>query len=260
MSRTLHDDKSRRGFTIVELLVVVAIITVLAGVLVPAFARARATARRAVCLSNIKGIMSAIHAYATEHNDSIPYGPTAPPPSPSNLYPVTGLVTSQLSLRDGRPVGLGLLLSDYLVNQPEVLFCPGTDQRHLAQVELAKVGTRQAISGYFYRHGSNTLATIREPRGTWDTHTSLDRLGRNSAGARISALVVDQNFLTGVSLAAFGIRNRTNHNQKWVNAGFADGHAETHANPDGRFTVDVGSFPFIGPNMILKVFEELDAE
>lgn len=248
----------RRGFTLVELLVVIAIVSVLAGVLVPAFGRARATARRAVCLSNIKGIMSAIHAYAGDNDDAIPYGPNAPPPSPSNLYPVTGLVTSQLSLADGRPMGLGLLLSGYLGNQPSILFCPGADQAHDAEIELAKVGSRQAISGFFYRHGSNTLATIRAPRGSWSDHIVLSRLGRNSKGEPIRALVVDQNFLTGVPLAAFGIINRTNHNREWVNAGYADGHAGATVNFDGEFTVDVGSFPFNGPNLILGVFEKLD--
>lgn len=250
----------RRGFTVIEVLAVIAILGVLAGVLVPAIGRVRNTAQRALCLSNIKSIVTAIQAYATEHNDTIPYGPTAPPPSPSNLYPVTGLVTSQLSLSDGRPVALGLLLADHLGNQPSILFCPGADQPIDAQASLAKVGTRQAISGYYYRHGSNTLATAREPRSSWADRITLGNLGRNNRGQPIRALVVDQNFLTGVPLAAFGIVNRTNHRQEWVNGGFADGHAAARNNKDREYTVDVGNFPFSGPDMILDVFEKLDSK
>ena len=260
MAGSAHKNDRRRGFTVLELLVVFTITSLLAGMLVSGLGQARTTARRAMCLSNVKGIMNAIHAYAVDQNDVIPYGPTAPPPSPSNLYPVTGLVTSQLSLSDGRPVGLGLLLSDYLDHQSDVLFCPGADQPQDAEVELAKVGTRQAISGYFYRHGSNTLAGVREPRGTWVTHITLSRLGRNRDDAPIRALVVDQNFLTGVPLAAFGIVDRTNHKQKWVNVGFADGHADSRVNSHGEFTVNVGLFPFSGPELILEVFEKLDRE
>lgn len=260
MPSSAGENERRSAFTVLELLVVFTITSLLAGMVVSGMGRARSTARRTMCLSNVKGIMSAIHAYATDQNDIIPYGPTAPPPSPSNLYPVTGLVTSQLSLSDGRPVGLGLLLSDYLGHQSDVLFCPGADQPQDAEAELAKVGTRQAISGFFYRHGSNTLASVREPRGTWVHHITLSRLGRNRADVPIRALVVDQNFVTGVPLAAFGIIDRTNHKQTWVNAGYADGHAETRANPQGQFTVNVGRFPFGGPDMILDVFEKLDRD
>lgn len=254
-----RSSKNRRGgFTLLELLVVVAITGTLIAVAASGLSRARTVAKRAMCLTNVKNIMTAVHAYSVENDDAIPYGPTAPPPSPSNLYPVTGLVTSQLSLRNGRPMGLGLLLSDYLGHQAEVLFCPGADQPVDSEAELAKVGKGRALSEYFYRHGSNTLATVRQPRGTWITHIKLSRLGVNRLGMPMRALVVDQNFLTGVPLAAFGIVNRTNHKQKTVNAGFADGHAETRANPKGRYTVDVGRFPFGGPDRILSVFERLD--
>lgn len=259
MPSSTGTEPRRHGFTLIELLTSVAIIGLLAGILLPAMARARDQAHRTMCLSNLKNILNAIHAYAGENDERIPYGPTAPPPSPSNLYPVTGLVTSQLSLADGRPVALGLLLDNHLGNQPSVLFCPGTDQQHDALTELKKVGTRQAISGYFYRHGSNTLSTLRQPRGVWASHITLSRLGRNRKRQPIRALVVDQNFLTGVPLAMFGIVNRTNHEQRWVHAGYADGHAESRANTDGYYTVDVGSFPFDGPNMMLELFERLDA-
>jgi prepilin-type N-terminal cleavage/methylation domain-containing protein/prepilin-type processing-associated H-X9-DG protein len=250
--------RSFRAFTLVELLVVIAIIGLLIALVVPSMARVRRAGKRTVCLTNVKGVMTAIQAYAVEHNNSIPYGPTAPPPSPSNLYPVTGMVTSQLSLSGGNPVGLGLLIQDHLGRNPEILFCPGADNPIDSKRELANVGKKRAINSYFYRHGSNTLTTLTTPRDTWDDRTRLENLGVNSQGQRIRALVVDQNFLTDVPLAAFGIIDRTNHKARRVNAGFADGHAETRDNIDGEYTVDVGRFPFDGPKKIIKVFENLD--
>ena len=46
--------KTKRGFTLIELLVVVAIIAVLIAILLPSLSRAKESAKRAVCLTNLK--------------------------------------------------------------------------------------------------------------------------------------------------------------------------------------------------------------
>jgi len=58
-----------RGFTLIELLVVIAIIGILAAMVFPVFARARESARKAVCLSNVKNIGLAIQMYLADNND-----------------------------------------------------------------------------------------------------------------------------------------------------------------------------------------------
>ncbi len=62
----------RRGFTLIELLVVIAIIGILAAMVFPVFARARESARKAVCLSNVKNIALAFQMYLADNNDTLP--------------------------------------------------------------------------------------------------------------------------------------------------------------------------------------------
>jgi len=62
----------RSGFTLIELLVVIAIIGILAAMVFPVFARARESARKAVCLSNVKNLALAIQMYLGDNNDTLP--------------------------------------------------------------------------------------------------------------------------------------------------------------------------------------------
>ena len=55
------------GFTLVEILVVLAIVAVLAGLLFPAFSRARSAARTATCASNLKQIGLAFRLYVEDY-------------------------------------------------------------------------------------------------------------------------------------------------------------------------------------------------
>ncbi|MGB1124850.1 MAG: type II secretion system protein [Phycisphaeraceae bacterium] len=57
----------RRAFTLIELLVVISIITLLIAILLPALARARSAATQTLCLSNIRGLATASHAYAADN-------------------------------------------------------------------------------------------------------------------------------------------------------------------------------------------------
>jgi prepilin-type N-terminal cleavage/methylation domain-containing protein/prepilin-type processing-associated H-X9-DG protein len=63
----------RRGFTLIELLVVIAIIAILAAMLFPVFARARESARKIQCLSNVKNIAMAMEMYFSDYDRFPPY-------------------------------------------------------------------------------------------------------------------------------------------------------------------------------------------
>ena len=75
----------KRGFTLVELLTVVAIIAVLAAILFPVFARARENARRASCQSNLKQIGLAAMQYASDYDGCLPPAVIIPGFNPGDL-------------------------------------------------------------------------------------------------------------------------------------------------------------------------------
>jgi prepilin-type N-terminal cleavage/methylation domain-containing protein/prepilin-type processing-associated H-X9-DG protein len=62
----------QKAFTLIELLVVIAIIAILAAILFPVFASAKAAAKKASCLSNLKQLATATLMYVTDSDDMYP--------------------------------------------------------------------------------------------------------------------------------------------------------------------------------------------
>jgi prepilin-type processing-associated H-X9-DG protein len=245
------------------LLVVIAIIAILAALLLPALSSAQDKSRRAVCVSNLRQIGIAVTTYAHDHSGQIPFGPKAPPfTSPANFYPSTGAPTSLLSIQNGTPVGLGLLLAHHLAAQPRVLFCPGTDQPLDSSVELARVGVTQAQGSYYYRHAGNTQLFDNPYAPYAPGSLQLDQLGLNRNGLPIKALVVDTIFLAAPEMATFNVKTHTNHRQRNANVLYTDGHVTSPANRTNRFTVDVRDYTELRNafSKILHVFEQADTE
>ena len=101
------------GFTLIELLVVVAIIALLVAIILPTMGKARAAARRAGCLANLRSIGQAIRSYMSENADFYP--PMANMPSlEASLHPTN----PRLPMCDEK------LLGQYLGNQKKVFRCP----------------------------------------------------------------------------------------------------------------------------------------
>jgi len=64
--------KAAEGFTLVEMLVVIAIIGILAALLLPVLSAAKDRARRTTCLNNLSQVNLGIHMYSDDANDASP--------------------------------------------------------------------------------------------------------------------------------------------------------------------------------------------
>ena len=64
-------DGCRHGFTLIEILTVIAIISILATILFPVFGRARENARRSSCQSNLKQIGLGLLQYSGDYDEKL---------------------------------------------------------------------------------------------------------------------------------------------------------------------------------------------
>ncbi len=97
------------GFTLVELLTVIAIVAILAGIIIPTVATLRRSARTTQCLSNLRQIAAASLLYSQENKGVLPDGSVA---GQSGFY-VTQIMRYQLINYVPRKAG------------DDVWFCPG---------------------------------------------------------------------------------------------------------------------------------------
>jgi general secretion pathway protein G len=123
-------NRSRRhgkgAFTLIEVLVVIAILLILSGLLFPVFAKAKDTAKDRVCASNESQIYKAIVLYMNDHDDYFPKAKDCNDKLRSNMYPMP----SRLAIR-AMPM-LQDALQPYVANR-EVFGCPRDTGAHVIE-------------------------------------------------------------------------------------------------------------------------------
>lgn len=118
--------KNYERFTLIELLLVIAVISILAAMLLPALGQAKGVAKRALCASNLKTINIAVLNYRDDYNDFLPPGPYWPSSwTPPHYYYGDSWRTHSL-LKEMYPSTLGITdTSTKSINFKNTVFeCP----------------------------------------------------------------------------------------------------------------------------------------
>jgi prepilin-type N-terminal cleavage/methylation domain-containing protein len=144
--QAIHTQGTRRGFTFIELWVVVAVVGVLASLILAGLAQRQNRADRAVDINNLGRIITALQTYSNEHDGCLPWSNWSSACKTGWLYSLSETanpadVHSQFVLQGGL---LWPLLKD-----PKVYMCPMDNPHNTNRLVMFTSYTMNAaVSGY----------------------------------------------------------------------------------------------------------------
>ena len=161
----------------IDLLVTIAVISVLISILLPAVAKVRESTRRVICGSNIRQLGMGISVFSQDHRDRLPNSRFLPPPrSNAASYPspermdTIRLTYAEYSGVESKDLwdGMGLLVEGEYITAPNVFYCP-SHQGNFKLDDSSELWTRldgeqEIVVNYLYRgmgpEGSRVLYNI----------------------------------------------------------------------------------------------------
>jgi prepilin-type N-terminal cleavage/methylation domain-containing protein len=221
-----------RGFSLIELVIVIGIITLLMAMLLPALARSREQANQTACANNLRQWGIALRAYAAVNANAFPYNGGAIPPG----IPVGGRELSYNS------TVVQQFWREYLVKDwneqrraaDNVLFCP--DQQWLRSQD---VPLDQGVCGYFYLPGrdpndSGGMSYVIAGNG-W---VEKKKFGGPFKAAPLMSDIAEYDNVAGSWLPYTShVRGRMPLGQNYM---FEDGRVEWHSYRDVNFGAFLG--------------------
>lgn len=246
-NRLRRATRRRIGFTLVELLTVVAIVALLLAILLPGLRGAREHAQRVQCASNLRQLGHALHLYGSDYRGrAMPLAYTeAAPDSPAAVY--------WWGVDDPRGVDVtrGFIWA-YLSSELRsggVLECPvqppGTYES--VQGQSASVTSTYGYNGYYLspRYTPGWSGSIgHRPWQNIDTMKAparviafADTMIGWGEGLKNCALLDPPLLYEGPGQWAINDSPTTSFRHNWrVNAAFVDGHVAPHGPRNGRIT------------------------
>ena len=241
--------RSKRGFTLVELLTVMAIISILAALLLPAVNKARAEARVVQCKSNLRQIGLALVNYSSYFNGWMPvegdaYDTTNQGQLATNrIWDGKTIYTDPLSTQlHYRGLGVLTILQNKFLGNIELLYCADTSSMDVGR-ELSFIQNRtideESSCSYIYRQldGRRQADAFNGLLGSLGRNAGIDQISDYSIDPAsldddksVRAIAADRNYLGYRHGATVSGAAKTNHNGKTINILFEDGHVSSALN------------------------------